>query len=203
MISKACVRDVSYIGAHMRQHDKDEIMCQVPDGYDPRQAALLMFDSAPEDCRYVAYDRDSNPVLAFGWTPTVNPTLWSAWAFGTKGMKRTIPEATDFILRRQLPHMMRKYRPKRLEVRALVGHDVAHRWLEYMGAQRECVCPRLGAGGEDFVLYSWTDRTIWSIHEKWVRRKSHTTKGDRSQHHVFLRQQHSETPASSTTAVGT
>lgn len=178
MISKACVRDVSYIAANMRDHDWAEISCQIPDSYNKHHAALMMFEHSPEDCRYVCYDMDASPTVAFGWTPTINPTLWSAWAFGTKGMKRMIPEVTDFILRRQLPHMMKTYRPKRLEVRAMKDHDVACRWLRYMGATEECVLPRFGANGEDFVLFSWTDQTIWVIHENWVRRKSRLIRND-------------------------
>jgi hypothetical protein len=170
MISRACVRDVSYIGAHMRERDAHEILCQLPDDITPAHAALLCFDTAPEDCRFVCYDTNANPVAAFGWSVTHCPTLWTAWAFGTHGMKRAIPEMTEFIMGRQLAYMMKTHRPKRLEVRALADHDLAHRWLTMMGATKEASLPRFGKNGEDFTLYAWTDKTIWKAHERYRAR---------------------------------
>ena len=69
----------------------------------------------------------------------------------------------------------------------MVGHDVAARWLRYMGAAEECVLPRYGKDGEDFILFSWTDKSIWIIHEQWVRRKLRPTNNDRSDENVLLR----------------
>ncbi len=175
MISKACVRDVSYIGAHMRERDAHEILCQLPESTTATQAALMCFEMSAPDCRFVAYDKASNPVAAFGWGLTHCPTLWTAWAFGTPAMRRAVPEMTDFIMRVQLPHIMKTYRPKRLEVRALASHDLAHRWLTAMGAKMECLMPRFGKDGEDFVLYSWTDKTIWKAHDRFMHRRQSTS----------------------------
>jgi hypothetical protein len=155
----------------MRERDAHEILCQLPDGTTSVQAALFCFDVSPDDCRFVAYDKDANPVAAFGWCLTHCPTLWTAWAFGTDRMIRVVPEISDFIMTRQLPHIMRTYMPKRLEVRALKEHDLAHRWLTSMGATKECDLPRFGKDGETFTLYSWTDKTIWKAQDQWVRRR--------------------------------
>jgi hypothetical protein len=165
-ISPACVRDVSWIAAHMRQRDSDEILCQAPYNTTIMQAALWCFDTAMEDTRFVAYDKTDTPAAAFGFSPSSNPTLWSAWAFGTDRMRRVIPEITDFGFGPWLGHFIKNYRPRRMEIRAREDHDLAHRWLTGMGAKREGLMPSYGRSGEVFVLYSWTDRSIYVIREK-------------------------------------
>ncbi len=165
-ISPACVRDVSWIAAHMRQRDRDEILCQAPYDMTITQAALWCFDTAMEDTRFVAYDKADTPAAVFGFSPSNNPTLWSAWAFGTNRMRRVIPEITDFGFGPWLQRFIEKYNPRRMEIRAREDHDLAHRWLVGMGAKRECLLPRYGRAGEVFVLYSWTDRGIYVIREK-------------------------------------
>jgi hypothetical protein len=155
----------------MRQADIDEIMCQMPRDTTPVQAALTSFEVSPDDCRFVSYDPDGVPTGAFGWAPaTPAGTLWVGWAFGTHKLRRSIPDISKFITLNQWPYLMRTYRPKRLEVRSLESHDVSHRWLTSLGATRECELKRYGRDGETFVLYSWTDRTIWPAHERWVRK---------------------------------
>lgn len=170
MISTACVRDISYVGANMRQADQDEILCQLPENTSSQTAALVCFDTSPEDCRFVSYDRDGVPTGAFGWSPTPARSLWAAWAFGTGGLRRSVPDISKFIMLHQLPYIMKNYKPKRLEVRSLKTHDLSHRWLTSMGARKDCELPRYGGNGETFVLYSWTDKTIWPVYERWVRK---------------------------------
>ena len=166
MISPACVRDVSWIAAHIRQRDADEILCRTPYDTTITQAALWCFDTAMEDTRFVAYDKISTPVAAFGFSPSSNPALWSAWAFGTPGLRRIVPEITRTGFELLLPRFIKKYRPGRVEVRAREDHDLAHRWLRNLGAERECALPRYGRDGEAFVLYSWTDRRVCVIRER-------------------------------------
>ncbi len=170
-ISPACLRDISYIGAHMREHDQREIMCQMPDNMTPQAAAIDIFGMTPEDTQFVAY-RNNTPVAAYGFTPTHIPTLWSAWAFGTDELKFAIPAISRHGMTTLFPKFYRKYRPKRVEIRSIEGHDVAHKWLTAMGCNHEGVLTRYGKNGEDFHMYSWTDRNIWIIYEKWQRRNA-------------------------------
>ena len=52
---------------------------------------------------------------------------------------------------------------------AMEGHDVAHRWLELLGAVREASLEDYGVGRKVFHCYSWTksrlekDDVCWSL----------------------------------------
>jgi hypothetical protein len=170
-ISPACLRDVSFIGAHMRPHDVRELMAQCPDDLTPQGAAVMCLELSQPDTAFVAYDRDRSPIAAYGFAPTFNPVVWNAWAFGTNGIRRAIPEISEHGLTVLFPYFFRKYRPKRVEIRSISDHDIAHRWLTGLGATHEATLTRYGKNGEDFELYVWTDKTIWPVYEKFQRRK--------------------------------
>ena len=172
MIRTLNIRDVTWLGAHMRERDKEELLCQFPDHVSPSAAAVFCLQNTHNDTGWLCLDRDTMPVAAFGFSPTFHPTLWSAWAFGTDKMRRYIPEITRFCLEQGVPHLLRTYGPRRIEVRALSSHDLAHRWLRGLGAEFECRLPNYGRNGEEFSLYSWTnEEKFWDFREKWYLRK--------------------------------
>ena len=167
----ACVRDVAFIAAYMRSEDWDEIRLQLPAEVSPTVAALQIFDCTPADTRFVAYVGDS-PVAAYGFSPTTNPTLWSAWAFGTKRMSRAIPALTRHAFGHCYPLLMSKYQPKRCEVRAHATHDIAHKWLTGLGCVFEADLPRYGIDGSDYKQYAWTDLSIRVPVDRFKRRQA-------------------------------
>ena len=73
------------------------------------------------------------------------------------------PRASLFLAdaaRTLLPALMRERGLNRLEARSLADYAAAHRWMERMGATRECALPGMGANGETFVQYAWVSPDV-------------------------------------------
>ncbi|TJW66271.1 MAG: hypothetical protein E5V92_36260, partial [Mesorhizobium sp.] len=74
-----------YIAANLRPEDRAEIDCQL-DHWSPALLAL----TALQGFAYVA-ELDGNPEAGFGAAEQRNG-LWIAWSWGTRRMRRCVPE---------------------------------------------------------------------------------------------------------------
>ncbi len=153
-IRPATVRDVSYIAAHLREADKEELECQWSH-YDPVHLAYLIETQSITGMSWVAYRHDQ-PVgaLGFSYASGLDPDIWQAWAFGTDGFLKVIPELTRLGNEVALP-MILEGTVRRIQAFTLKGHDVAHKWLEAFGARYEGTLRAWGRNGEDFDVYAW------------------------------------------------
>ncbi|OHV69214.1 hypothetical protein LCM4577_21575 [Mesorhizobium sp. LCM 4577] len=152
-IIPATLRDLSYIAANLRPEDRAEIDCQL-DHWSPALLAL----TALQCFAYVA-ELDGNPEAGFG-AAEQRGGLWIAWSWGTRRMKRCVPEITRFFHAALGPQVAAKG-AWRVEARALADNDLALRWLDRLGATQRCRLPGYGRNGEDFFLYDWT-RESWN-----------------------------------------
>lgn len=84
------------------------------------------------------------------------PHLGSAWAFGTKHFKRTLPALS--ALARTFPAMLIADGVRRVEARCLKDHDLAGNWMASLGASKECDLECYGSCGETFELWAWTHK---------------------------------------------
>ena len=150
-IRPATMRDVSFLAANMREQDWREVHASAPT--DDKAEAGILCHMASRFAWTVWIKGD--PVCAFGFAQMGLPWLWSAWAFGTDRIKRAIPAVTRFG-RETASRMLLDAGARRCEIRSIADHDLAHRWLQGLGAHRECELPEYGRNGETFVLYSWT-----------------------------------------------
>lgn len=150
-IRPGTLRDVSYIAAHMREQDWREVHASCPT--DDKAEAGILCHLSSQGWSYTAW-LHGEPVCAFGFSPSMLPWLWSAWAFGTDKMKRAIPTVTRFG-RSTIARQLIEAGAQRCEIRSIADHDLAHRWLQGLGAHRECDLPGYGRNGETFVLYAW------------------------------------------------
>lgn len=150
-IAPATLRDCSYIGANLRQADREEIFCQIPDDMSGSDAASMLFGGMLTDWTWIAYLADQ-PVCVFGVSP-INVATWSGFAFGTKRTPRVVPAVTRHML--ELEDRMRTTGIRRLEVRTLSTHDISHRWLRALGCWFEADLPHYGKNGETFELWAW------------------------------------------------
>lgn len=133
----------------MRGADRDEVMCQVPDGTKTYEIASMMLHAGDA---FIAY-YDDMPVLFFGAHP-MNVCTLEAWAMGTEKTRRVIVEASRYMLTEFRPLAIAQgYRT--MECRSQVGHVEAHRWLESTGAVVNGTPFVYGKNGEEFVLYRW------------------------------------------------
>ncbi len=151
MINIATIRDYTYLAANMRPADWREISCQLPPEAKPVDVALMSLQAREA---WTATVR-GQPAAAFGIsdaTPARN--VVSLWAWGTRLLPRAAPEVTRFV-RARVPVWIEQG-INRVEVRSIVGHDLAHRWLGNLGATQDCVLKGFGRNEEDFLLWSWT-----------------------------------------------
>jgi len=152
-IKPAVFRDISFVAAHMRAQDAAEIYCQFPGSATSLDVAALSY--ANTDHAYCAW-LDGSPVAAFGFSPaTPAGTVLSAWAFGTRAFTRAVPAISRYGAQVVAPLLVADG-VRRVEVRSIKGHDIAHKWLHSLGARREAELCDWGRGGETFELWSWT-----------------------------------------------
>jgi len=150
-IGLATIRDVSYILAHLRPGDLDEIMCQLPDGVAPVDLAAAHVNFGRS---WVAYHNDI-PAMAFGVQPmTLAGNAYNAWAFGTRRAKGVLREVVRFGCDVIVPAWIGDG-VSRIEARSLGTHSIAHRWMVALGAEHACDLPLWGRDGEAFKLFVW------------------------------------------------
>ena len=152
----ATLRDLAYVTANLRPEDRREIRASA-DLASTVEAALIAYETSRDWCWTAQIA--GQPVAAFGAAETsvLTPHIRTAWAFGTRRFRRAVPAIGRFALA-EWPDRLAGERVRRLEVRSLAGHDIAHRWLAGLGARLEGELVRYGTGGEDFQLWSWTER---------------------------------------------
>ena len=94
------------------------------------------------------------PVAAWGAT-LVKPKMWQVWMFSTDRWPSVALTVTRNIRKEMMPSMIESG-AVRADCWSMEGHDVAHRWLEVLGALRECSVEDYGATRKTFHCYSWT-----------------------------------------------
>jgi hypothetical protein len=148
-IIEATLRDLTFIAANMRRRDREEIMCQLPEGTSTAEVAAYAMQANP----HVA-TLDGQPVAAFGAVGRTVSVL-EAWAWGTDRMPRAVPAITRYVARVLMPQWL-DAGVRRLEARSIATHTAAHRWMTSTGAALECAMPDYGRDGEGFYLFAWT-----------------------------------------------
>lgn len=144
-------RDITIVAANMRQWDRTELEASAA-GTMTERALFCHYTSFPWACVALLNDE---PVAAFGAAGTpLQPQVKVAWAFGTGRFRRVVP-AISREVESWKPHLIAEG-VHRIEARALVGHDLAGRWMAGLGAKQEGVMRHYGRNGEDFELWAWT-----------------------------------------------
>ncbi len=153
-IAPATLRDVAYVTANLRPRDRTEILASA-DLTSGVEAAVI----AVETSRQFSWTAivSGQPVAAFGVAETtpLTPHIRTAWAFGTNRFRRAVPAISRFAST-HWPARLTSQGVRRLEVRALADHDIAHHWLIGLGAAFEGTLNNYGTAGETFRLYAWT-----------------------------------------------
>jgi hypothetical protein len=151
-------RDITIVAANMREWDRREFEASART---PAFAGASSMTEAALICHYgsIPWARvalvDGEPVAAFGAAGSAyQPQLRLAWAFGTERFRRAVPAISREV--ESWKPLLVAEGVHRIEARALVGHDLAGRWMRGLGARREAVLERYGIGGEDFELWAWT-----------------------------------------------
>lgn len=94
---------------------------------------------------------NGEPIALFGCIE-MWPGVWEVWMFATPSFDKIGRRLTRLAHSAIVPIMVREG-CRRIQAHSIEGHDVAHRWLETLGAVREAELPDFGKNGETFYLY--------------------------------------------------
>lgn len=144
-------RDMTWIAAHLRAMDRAEI-ADIEPQKTPTEVAMMMV-MAPGSFPWVAH-LDGRPAVAFG-TVEMHPGVAAGWAWGTKDFIRCVPAITRFV-GGPMGQALVAAGTRRVEIRAMNGHDLARWWLRRLGFKAEATLKRFGRT-RDFTLWAITD----------------------------------------------
>lgn len=142
--------DVVYIARNMRELDAEEIL---PLTWSGKPEDLAMGICASGGIASVALSL-GRPVATWGAT-MIRPQFWTVWMFSTDRWPDVALTVTRNIRRVMMPLLIDSG-AVRADCWSMDGHDTAHRWLEVLGALRECSVEDYGATRKTFHCYSWT-----------------------------------------------
>jgi hypothetical protein len=143
---------LEYIALHLRDRDRREVHGVRWDD-DPIQLAHQTATILHEGRGHIV-EHDGRPAAVIG-VCEVHPGVWQGLAFGTDDFARCIPRLTK-LARVDLQAYIVERGGHRLEVFSRFDHEDSHRWLVYLGAEREGVMRCYGKDGADFVRFAWT-----------------------------------------------
>jgi hypothetical protein len=146
------LRDATFVAANMNDNDWEECRCQIQ-REDRLAVGVDMFSYTREGHGFTLVV-EGQPVVCFGVSQTLLPTLCHAWMYGTWRSWRGVPFLTRYVKETFIPSLL-KEGIMRVEARALASHVRAQRWLIKMGAMWDCRLYNHGKNGEDFVQFSW------------------------------------------------
>ena len=141
---------VAAVALTMREADRREIFaCRT--SYDP----LVIAYGITKASRFggVALTPSGRPAAVVSaierW-----PRVYEVAMFATDEWPAVAWSLTRFVSQRMRPAML-KAGGHRAECRSIVGHDVAHAWLDRLGFRCEARLPDFGKDREEFLLFAW------------------------------------------------
>lgn len=146
--------DIAYVARHMRALDRRE---------------LFAFD-ATENPEKLARDLTWYEQFHWGafidWQPVTiisavekAPTLWHVGMFSTDAWPKVALNCTLFYKQVIYP-TLEKLGCNRAECRSYIAHKAAHRWLQIIGAKRECIIHDVGLRRDSYVQFAWTRKDL-------------------------------------------
>jgi len=149
-IIPASYADLVFIARRMRALDAEEIW-PVVWLKKPEDFALGIASSG--GMKFIALS-GGVPVAAWGAVEN-RPAFWSVWMFATDRWQEVAMPVTRQIRRDMMPALIATG-ASRADCWSMDGHDVAHRWLEVLGARREASLEDYGPLRKTYHCYSWT-----------------------------------------------
>ena len=147
-ISEPLVRVVALA---MRHIDKEEIYAT---RWDEDPTSLVKEIVRNTLIGAVACTNNDEPVAAFGgyemW-----PGVWDVWMFATDRWLEVAKELTIHIKKEFIP-ALEEAGVHRAQCFSLDTHYTAHKWMEYLGAEKEGILTGLGKNKENFIVFKWS-----------------------------------------------
>lgn len=147
--------NVTWIARNMRQADAREIFATRYDN-DPDLLAVDVLTRWGPMWWVAGNAQTQRPIAVIGATERW-PGMWQVGMFATDEFGQIGPGLTKWVRQRMIPTIREtQHGVRRAQAFSIEGHDVAHRWLEMLGAVRDPVpLDGYGKGGETFHNYVW------------------------------------------------
>ena len=151
------VDHVRFICARLRPEDVVEAFALVPIEH-PDVLVQRYKECLPIAAHFVLIGKHGcpRPIALLGvWE--IYPHVGGAQMLATTEFDQIATDVSRYVKDVMIPRLITLgYR--RVEVRALKSATRNRRWIEWLGATRECDVPLLGKDGETFVQYAWTHK---------------------------------------------
>lgn len=153
-ITPAHYNQILYVCRNMREMDRAEIFCTT-DATSAEECTINIIQAARSGRLngFVA-SLDCEPIALLGvchmWQGVV-----TVWMFATDNFDKIALDLTKFVKRIMIPQFVNGAGVRRAQCFSMIGHVVAHAWLEVLGAKREGIAEGYGKNGEDFTLFAW------------------------------------------------
>lgn len=145
--------DVTWIARNMRADDARELFATRYDD-DPDRLALDVLTRWGPMWWVAGSTKHNRPIAVIGATQ-LWPMVWQVGMFATDEFDQIGLGLTRWVIRSMIP-AIREIGVHRAEAKSIEGHDVAHRWLEMLGAVRDPTpLDQYGRGGETFHNFVW------------------------------------------------
>lgn len=139
---------VGHVVRNMRQADRDEIWALQWDDVDDVAYTVRCMSSG-----YAFVLGAERPIAYVAGVP-MWPNVWQVGMFATDEWPRIAMYTTKFVRRCVIKGLV-DTGAIRAFCYSSATHHIAHRWLESLGAERECEQRNFGKNGETFYTYAW------------------------------------------------
>lgn len=150
-LARADLASLLYVCRNLRADDRSEIFATRWND-DPDDLAAEAFTRWGE-MSYIAAGADGIPIASIGATPMWDG-VWSGWMMATDRFPEIGKSLTRWARRVMIPSIV-EAGCHRIEARSEATHEVAHRWMGWLGAKPEFVLRRYGRDKQDFILFVW------------------------------------------------
>lgn len=152
-IEPARADEIYYVAVNMRESDRREFAATV--SFDDREdiAHLLVsrFSGRPE----ILAVEDGDKLFAIGGLVELRPNVATLLFYATAEMATGGAAITRYIKSTLFPAAIARG-VHRIECQSIVGHDDAHRWIEFLGLKQEAPpFEGFGKNGEAFIQFAW------------------------------------------------
>lgn len=149
-IRDAGYADVVYVARRMRTIDRRELYAFEASENPEVLASRLVAWSRFQWCAFL----DWEPVAVINAIEEM-PTLWRVGMFATDLWPRVGLNCTLFFRQVIFPKL-EGLGCNRAECRSIAEHVDSHRWLQILGARRECMVTDVGLNRDTYIQFAWT-----------------------------------------------
>jgi len=161
-LREAGYADIVYVARHMRLIDRTELYAFDETENPEKLARELTLYERYHWCAFI----DWRPVTIISAIEQ-SPTLWRVGMFSTEEWPKVALSCTRFFYRTMAPTIY-DLGCNRAECRSIVSHTEAHKWLDSLGAMRECTIHDVGPKRESYIQFSWTRE---KTKKDWTKRR--------------------------------